>query len=115
MPWKARTIWCATFGSVQGGPPEHRQKYEVWKARNREASGIILITTHSYEGIIHRNKAEFEAHPEYLALVDGVRATDKGELTKFCIANPGLRALVVADALRQFEENPGKMLSQPKT
>lgn len=96
-----RNVW---FGA--GGPPEHRQKYEVWKARNREASGIILITTHSYEGIIHRNKAEFEAHPEYLALVDGVRATDKGELTKFCIANPGLRALVVADALRQFEENP---------
>src|SRR5690606_19970697 len=56
--------------------------------------------------IINRNKLAFIEHPEYLALVNGVRGGGKGD--KFCIANNNLRQLVVEDARRQIEANPDK-------
>lgn len=92
----ARRIWYG-FGSWDYA----QAPYEDWCAKNRATSGITLSTGHSYDGIIKNNKAEFAAHPEYLALVGGVRKP-----AKFCISNPGLRALVLANALRHMAENP---------
>ncbi len=92
----ARRIWYG-FGAWDYAV----QPYSEWCARNRAVSGIELRTGHAYDGIISRNKAEFARHPEYLGLVDGERKS-----TKFCIANPGLRKLVVADALAQRERDP---------
>ncbi len=80
---------------------ENKARHRQWLARNRWLSSVELRTSHVYQSIIRRNRAAFEEHPEYLALVDGER---KGN--KFCIANPGLRALVVEDAVRQIRENP---------
>ncbi len=92
----ARRIW---YGF---GPWDYAQApYADWCAKNRATSGITLSTGHAYDRIIRDNKAEFAAHPEYLALVGGVRKP-----AKFCISNPGLRALVMAHALRHFEEAP---------
>jgi hypothetical protein len=88
----ARRIWFG-YGSL----PENKAPYEQWQARNRVASGIALSTGHSYDGIIARNKAEFEKHPEYLTKPGG---------NKFCVSNPGLRQLVINDALAQFEKSP---------
>jgi hypothetical protein len=93
-----RTIWYG-FGPL----PENREAYRQWCARNRAVQGIELNTGHAYDGILARNKAAFEAHPEYLGLVGGVRKS-----TKFCISNPGLRELVVKDALAQFARDPAK-------
>ncbi len=94
----SRVIWYG-FGAwdYAKGP------YREWCERNRAVRGIELNTGHSYDGILSRNKAAFAAHPEYLGLVAGVRKS-----TKFCISNPGLRDLVVADALAQFAADPEK-------
>jgi len=84
------------------GPWDHaREPYERWRQRNRMISGFGLHTGHAYEAIIRANQAAFDAHPEYLGLVNGQRTS-----TKLCIANPGLRQLVVNYVLKQAAANP---------
>lgn len=78
--------------------------WNKWHERNRITSSFTLNTGHSYDRIYSDNKAEFDAHPEYLALVNGERRI--GSNIKFCISNPGLRELVVQWALRAFHNNP---------
>ncbi len=92
----ARSIW---YGF---GPWDHaKEHYEDWCRKNRATKGIELDTGHVYELIHARHKDEFAAHPEWLALVDGQRRSDK-----FCISNPGLRKLVVEHALDHFSKRP---------
>jgi hypothetical protein len=74
-----------------------------WRACNRVESDFQLSSGHAYQFIRRRQAAEFAAHPEYLALVDGERTGDK-----FCISNAGLRALVVSDAIAQAAAAPGR-------
>jgi len=92
----SRRIWYG-FGAWDYA----KEPYREWCEKNRVLRGIELSTGHSYDGILGRNKAAFAAHPEYLGLVGGVRKS-----TKFCISNPGLRQLVVEDALAQFAAHP---------
>ena len=94
--YHARRIW---YGNGVGRWA--KQPYDDWCIRNRASSGIVINTGHAYDGILKRNRAEFDQHPEYLGLVDGQRTS-----SKFCISNPGLRQLVVNDALAQFQQNP---------
>jgi hypothetical protein len=94
--YHARRIWYG-FGPADYAAAPYRE----WCAKNRATSGVALNTGHAYDGIISRNKKAFAQHPEYLGLVGGVRKS-----SKFCISNPGLRKLVAADALAQFEKNP---------
>lgn len=82
------------------------EPYRQWCVRNRMANGFALESGHSYESIIAANRAAFDAHPEYIALVGGERKI--GGDAKFCIANPGLRALVVEHALRELRAHPQK-------
>ncbi len=79
--------------------------YAQWCRRNRAVKGFDLESGHSYEDIIGANRKEFDKHPEYFALVGGKRKTDGDDL-KFCISNPGLRKLVVAHAVRFFQDHP---------
>lgn len=83
----------------------NEQPYRTWCQRNRAVQGFVLNSGHAYEAILAANREAFEQHPEYLALVDGERA-DFGGDTKFCISNPGLRKLVVEDAVRRVKANP---------
>jgi len=94
--YHARRIW-AGFGYLK----EREAVCEQWNIRNRATSGITLNSGHAYDGIMTRHEAEFAAHPEFLALVDGKR-----QKPKFCISNAKLRQLVVADALAQFAKTP---------
>jgi len=94
--YHARRIWPG-FGYLQ----ERQDVCDEWNRRNRATSGIQLSSGHAYDSIMRRHEAEFTAHPEYLALVSGER-----KKPKFCIANTGLRKLVIDDALAQFAENP---------
>ena len=82
----------------------NNEPYQQWCVRNRMAKGFDLNSGHSYEGIIAANRAEFDRHPEYYALVGGERKL-RGD-AKFCVANPGLRALVAAHAVREFTAHP---------
>ena len=81
--------------------PWLQKAWRDWRVRNRTASSFELNTGHAYNGIISRNRRVFEEHPEYLALVDGMRGG-----SKFCISNPGLRELVVRDAVAQLKADP---------
>ena len=91
-----RHIWYG-FGLADW----NREHYDDWCRKNRATNGIELDTGHIGELIRARHKAEFEAHPEYLALVAGQRTSDK-----FCISHPGLRKLVVGNALDHFAKQP---------
>lgn len=75
--------------------------FRQWQARNRRPGGFILQTGHAYQKIVSRNREAFAAHPEYLGLINGERRSDK-----FCISNPGLRRLVVEDALETLRRHP---------
>src|SRR5262249_38097254 len=92
----SRRIWYG-FGAWDYNAKPHAD----WCERNRATGGITLRTGHAYPGIVNRNKAEFAAHPEYKGLIDGQR---KGN--QFCVGNTDLRKLVVADALKQMQNDP---------
>ncbi len=84
----------------RGAPWSDDARWRRWQDRNRMTSAFTLRTGHSYDGIISRNQQAFDENPEYLALVDGVRGGGIGN--KFCIANAGLRQLVVEDAINRI-------------
>jgi len=92
----SRSLWYE-FGTWD----YNGQYYRDWLARNRMPGGFDLRNGHAYEEIIARNKQAFQAHPEYLGLLRGVRKS-----SKFCISNPGLRRLVADDALNFFKSHP---------
>ena len=74
----------------------------AWSRHNRMGESLALAGIgHSWESIIKRNKAEFDAHQEYLALIDGKR-----QWPMLCVSNPGLRQLVIKDRLNALRENP---------
>ncbi|MBQ9337855.1 MAG: DUF4838 domain-containing protein [Lentisphaeria bacterium] len=89
--YKMRLIWpgWGLWPEYRTLPDHHR----LWNYANR-MGGLVIKTAHAYAGFVHRNKTEFDAHPEYYALVKGKRIG-----TKLCISNPGLRKLFVKDAL----------------
>ncbi len=41
-------------------------EWEQWQVRNRTRSSFVLSTGHAYDGILSRNREEFERHPEFL-------------------------------------------------
>lgn len=80
------------------------EPYRQWCQRNRAVKGFDLNSGHSYESIIAANRAEFDKHPEFYALVQGERKLRPD--VKFCVANDDLRKLVVTHAVRAFQANP---------
>lgn len=98
----SRLIW---YG---GGAQEHtRVDYQHWIQRNRAVAGLRVNTSHEYGRIQSRNKEAFAANPEYYALVGGERKS--GWHAKFNVTHPGLRQLVVDDAIQWFRDNPGEL------
>jgi len=90
-----------TREAPRGAPWSDGKLWARWKTRNRLDSSFTLNTGHSYGAIIKANQAAFDAHPEYLGLIDGKRGG-----SKFCISNPGLRQLVVDYAVRTMQAHP---------
>lgn len=99
--YHSRRIWYG-FGAA----PWAKAEYLDWCAKNRAMSGIEIHSGHAYDGILSRNKSEFDVHPEYLALVNSERGGARAK--KFCISNVGLRQLVVRDTLNQFAKEPAR-------
>jgi hypothetical protein len=89
----------------------NNEPYRQWCARNRMAKGFDLHSGHAYDAIYAQNKAEFDRHPEYLALENGVRRA--GGDVKFCISNPGLRKLVVEHAKKQVKPGVDSVSMDP--
>ena len=80
------------------------EPYREWCERNRMAKGFDLNSGHAYDGIIAAHRQTFLDHPEYLAELGGKRELRAD--AKFCVANPGLRELVVNHAIAHFRAHP---------
>lgn len=87
-----------------GSQDYNTQPYREWSTRNRMAQGFLLNSGHSYGNMIGQNKAEFDAHPEYYALVGGERVVNSE--SKMCLSNHGLRKVLVDYAVRSIKANP---------
>lgn len=81
-------------------------EFNTWCLRNRTVSSFVLKNAHMSQTIEWDNKQAFKDHPEYYALVKGVRGVGGGKL---CISNPGLRKLFAEEIIRRFEKNPKVM------
>jgi len=85
-------------------PTNIRKKdWELWKRRNR-MGGSRKIWGHQWQAFLKREKKEINAHPEYLAEINGERVKNKPS-SKLCISNNQLVSLFVQDRINQFEQN----------
>lgn len=82
-----------------------------WQARNRMTSAFFLRTGHAYDGIIRANRQAFEKNPEFFAKVDGKHGGGRSD--KFCIANEGLRELIVQHAVERIDEDTDSISMDP--
>lgn len=98
--YHARTLWYG-YGPLA----ERKADYEQWCRRNRATKGIDLLTGHAYGKFIRDYAAQFQAHPEYLALTKGQRDIGNRE-AKFCVSNPGLRKLIADACVAAFDADP---------
>lgn len=78
-----------------------QKDYEDWARRNRMASSFKVYAGHAWQTIIANNKKEFDAHPEYLALVKGKR-----QGPQMCVSHPAVKAFAVKWCEDFFAKNP---------
>lgn len=107
----ARRIWYGYGIFTQTDNPHRpdaraKADFEDWSRRNRMASSIQINAGHAWHNIVRQNKAEFDAHPEYYALVNGKRTS--GANAKLELGNPAVRALFVKYALDFFKKYPDR-------
>ena len=100
----ARRIWYG-YGfftdAVRPAKGNARGDYQAWTRHNCMASSFRVTAGHAWQAIIGSNKTLFAEHPEYLALVKGVR---KGQ--QLCVSNPAVRTLATEHALGWLAKNP---------
>lgn len=97
----SRRIWYG-YGFFDRREKRCQTDYEAWARRNRMASSRQIRCGHAWQSIIADYKTAFNTHPEYLALVDGVRRGPQ-----LCVSNQAVRAIATEYALRQFRAQPG--------
>lgn len=102
----ARRIWYAwglfhDYLHPGGATRNASTDYADWSRRNRMDGSFYVNTGHSYESITSQYAAEFAAHPEYWALVNGVRQGPNIEW-----GNPAVRQLVINYCINYFQANP---------
>lgn len=107
----SRRIWYAWgFFKDPGNTPLAQSRpmrdYKAWARHSRMAGSFTINNGHVWQTIITQNKAEFDQHPEYFALVNGERQTKAGPAAKFCVSNPGVQQIAVKYALDYFAKNP---------
>ncbi|MFA6291178.1 MAG: DUF4838 domain-containing protein [Victivallales bacterium] len=93
--WSAHKVW-----------PEEIASKKHYDLINRHI-GEYLQLSHMYTAFIAKNQAEFSAHPEYYALVNGKREPINSN-TKLCISNPGLRTLMLDYIRGVLKDDPTK-------
>lgn len=96
----SRRIWYG-YGFFPDTQQRPRTDYQDWARHNRMAMSFSVYCGHAWQSIIADNKAAFEAHQEYLALVKGER---KGP--QLCVSNPGVQQVATAWALKKLRDNP---------
>lgn len=95
--YESRRIWYA-YGTAS---KKCSSDYRNWNKYNCLDGAFRVSCGHSYDGIIHRNEAEFKEHPEYFAL----SADGKRKENKFCVTSKGLIDLCIRDRFREIERS----------
>lgn len=75
--------------------PENKAPFNDWLAKNLVPSGFQLVSGHSFQNVIRRNKTLFTENPQFYALVNGKRDGDK-----LCLSNESVQQLLGYEALR---------------
>jgi hypothetical protein len=106
-----RSIWYGYGLFADKGVPQEQWRSRLdsaaWVRHNFLGSSFSVRSGHAWQAIIADNKAVFQEHPEYLALVkqkDGTMARSGPQL---CVSNAGLRQVVVQYARDYFKAHPG--------
>ncbi|MFO0928553.1 MAG: DUF4838 domain-containing protein [Gemmataceae bacterium] len=97
----ARRIWYGYGFFEYGDKARAPRDYQAWARHNRMAQSFAVNAGHAWQTVIADNKAAFDAHPEYLALVRGKR---QGE--QLCVSNPAVRKLAVTWAVDYLKRHP---------
>ena len=97
--YASRRIWYG-YGLWE----HNKEAYQDWVKKNRMEGSFSLNTGHAYHRLISSQRAEFDAHPEYYALVNGERK--KSDHSKLCISNSGLIDAAKSYGVGFFEKNP---------
>jgi hypothetical protein len=105
----SRDIWFGrTTQKWEKGDPDPNAAFAAWAKGNRMGMSLKFFVIHNWHAIPMAFKEdglpfkqEFDAHPEYFALVDGKRTPPQ-----LCVANGGLQKLVTRYATKFFEKNP---------
>jgi len=96
----SRRIWWG-YGYFDRREGRCQAEYEAWARHNRMAMSRRIWCGHAWQSIISDNRAAFDAHPEYLALVK-----DQRRGPQLCVSNPAVRELAIAWALSQLRRRP---------
>ncbi len=96
----SRRIWWG-YGFFDRGEGRCQADYEAWARHNRMAMSRKIWCGHAWQSIIADNRAAFDAHPEYLALVKNERRGPQ-----MCVSNPAVRQVAIEWALSQLRRRP---------
>jgi len=97
----ARRIWFGGGFFDHGPDSRPARDYAAWARHNRMAQSFAVNCGHAWQAVIADNKAAFDEHPEYFALVGGKRGGEQ-----FCVSNPAVRRMATRWALDYFKKNP---------
>jgi hypothetical protein len=116
--YKPAYPWRQSFSGyryAKDETPEQQKIGRLWAIRNRQNSNVgataeqggsrWVMTWHNYAGLFPPDKY-FAEHPEYYALIDGVRRKD-GQL---CLGNSDVQRLT-AEKVVQFSKNEPRYLT----
>lgn len=96
----SRRIWWG-YGFFDRREGRCQADYEAWARHNRMAMSRQIWCGHAWQSIIGDNRAAFDEHPEYLALVKGERRGPQ-----MCVSNPAVRQVAIEWALSQLRRRP---------
>ena len=102
----SRRIWIG-YGHYD---KRFRADYEAWARHNRMAMSRRIACGHAWQAVILANQKEFDAHPEYRALVMGER-----QGWQLCVSNPAVRKLAVDWALNLLRRFPDRDMVSMET
>ena len=88
-----RNLWL-----TYRNPPEVRETYQRWYRRTGQGQALTGNSGHSYTTRIGGN-SHFEEHPEYYAMIGGVRKPLNGTRGQICTSNPEVVRIVAESAL----------------
>lgn len=98
----SRNIW---FEAGSGGAQQN-EDYTAWKRHNLQAESFSVNAGHNLDTVINLNKAAFDAHPEYYALVRQGDGSMKRQGPQLELSNPAVRKMVVDYTLQFFKDSP---------